>query len=147
MFLNMVADLTAKAISSELSKCVKDLILLVEQSSFCEDDLIKFRLDWLFSIVVRYLDCIPAGEAVLSLLRQAAVLLIADSDDVHCPKSSISTGAEILLSGQWGRPRFLISKDKLEFLLDMKFTSSLDLNFFLSLPSSAMLNRPRCQYC
>ena len=146
MFLNMSADLTAEAISSELSKCVKDLILLVEQSSFCEDDLIKFHLDWLFGIVVRYLDFIPAGEAVLSLLRQAAVLF-ADSDDVHCPKSSVSTGAEILLSGQRGRPRFFISKDKLEFLLDMKFTSSLDLNFFLSLPSSAMLNRPRCQYC
>ena len=61
---------------------MKDLILLVEQSSFCEDDLIKFRLDWLFSIVVRYLDHILSGEAILSLLRQAAVLLIVDSDDV-----------------------------------------------------------------
>ena len=70
----MATDLTAEAILGELSKCVKDLILLVEQSSFCGDDLIKFRLDWLFSIVVRYLDHIPSGEAVLSLLRQAAVL-------------------------------------------------------------------------
>ena len=89
---------------------MKDLILLVEQSSFCEDDLIKFRLDWLFSVVVRYLDYIPSGEAVLSLLHQAAVLLIMDSDDVNCGKSSFSTRAEILLSGQRGSPWFFISK-------------------------------------
>ena len=119
----MATDLTAEAILSELSKCVKDLILLVEQSSFCGDDLIKFRLDWLFSIVVRYLDHIPSGEAVLSLLRQAAVLLIMDSEDVDCRKSSISIRAETLLSGQRGRPAYFISKEKLQFLLDMKFTS------------------------
>ena len=118
----MAAYLTVEGISSELSKCVKDLILLVEQSSFCEDNLIKFCLDWLFSIV-HHLDYIPSREAVLSLLRQAAVLLIVGSDDVDCGKSSVSIWAEILLSGQRGRPRFFISKEKLEFLLDMKFTS------------------------
>lgn len=112
----MATDLTAEAILNELSKCVKDLILLVEQSIFCGDDLIKFRLGWLFSIVVRYLDYIPSGEAVLSLLRQAAVLLIVDSDDVDFGKSGISTGAEMLLSGQRGRPASFISKEKLEFL-------------------------------
>ena len=59
----------------------------------------------------------------MSLLRQAAVLLIVDSEDVDCGKSSISTRAETLLSGQRGRPAYFISKEKLQFLLDMKFTS------------------------
>ena len=138
----MAVDLTTEAISSELSKYVKDLILLVEQSSFFEDDLIKFRLDWLFSILVRYLDYIPSGEAVLSLTRQAAVLLIADSDDVHCGKSSVLTGAEILLSGRRGRPRFFISKEKLEFLLDMKFTSG-EITSMLCVSTSTVKRRIR----
>ena len=52
---NMVGEVTAmaEAISSELIKCVKDVILLIEQSRFCEGDLIQFRLDWLYSVVVR----------------------------------------------------------------------------------------------
>ena len=51
---------TAEAISSELNKCVKDIILLIEQSSFYEGELIQFRLDWLYSVVVRYVDYTPS---------------------------------------------------------------------------------------
>ena len=47
---------TAEAISSKLRKCVKDIMLLIEQSSFYKGDLIQFRLDWLYSVVVRYVD-------------------------------------------------------------------------------------------
>ena len=114
---------TAEAISSELSKCVKNIILLIEQSSFCEGDLIQLRLDWLYSVVVRYVAYIPSWETVLNLLHQAVALLVTNSDKVDCRHSSVSSRAEILHFGQRGRPRFFISKDKLEFLLDMKFTS------------------------
>ena len=113
---------TAEAISSELSKCVKDVILLIEQSRFCEGDLIQFRLDWLYSVVVRHVDYIPSGETVLNLFHQAAALLVTNSNKVDC-RHSVSSQAEILHSGQQGRPRYFISKEKLEFLLDMKFTS------------------------
>ena len=106
----MAAEVTAtsEAISSELSKCVKDVILLIEQSRFCEGDLIQFRLDWLYSVVVRYVDYIPSGETVLNLLHQAAALLVTDSDKVDCRHSNV----EILHSGQQGRPRYFISKEK-----------------------------------
>ena len=114
---------TAEAISSELSKCVKDVILLIEQSRFCEGDLIQFRLDWLYSVVVRYVDYIPSGETVLNLLHQAAALLVTDSDKVDCRHSNVSSRAEIMHFGQRGRPRCFISRNKLEFLLDMKFAS------------------------
>ena len=75
--------MATESISSELCKCVKDLILLVEQRSFGEPDLIRFRVDWLCNVVVRYVDHIPSGEAVLNLMHEAAVLLVTDSDDDH----------------------------------------------------------------
>ena len=114
-------NMVAQSISSELSKCVRDLILLVEQGSFCEDDVAQFRLDWLYSAVVRYVDHIPSGEAVMNRLHQVAVLLATNRDD--CRNSSVPIQAEVMLTGQRRRPRYSISKDKLEFLLDMKFTS------------------------
>ena len=99
-----------------------DLILLVEQKRFGETDLIPFRLDWLCSVMVRYLDHIPSGEEVLKLMHEAAVLLVTDSDDDH-NNPNVSIEAETLLTGQRGIARYFISKDKLEFLLNMKFTS------------------------
>jgi len=62
-------------------------------------------------------------ETVLNLLHQAAALLVTDSDKVDCRHSNVSSRAEILHFGQRGRPRYVISEEKLEFLLDMKFTS------------------------
>ena len=67
-------NMATESISSELCKCVKDLILLVEQRRFGETDLIRFRLDWLCNVVVRYVDHIPSGEVVLNLMHEAAVL-------------------------------------------------------------------------
>ena len=119
--VNNLFNMAAQSISSELSKCVRDLILLVEQGNFCEDDVAQFRLDWLYSAVVRYVDHIPSGEAVMNRLHQVAVLLATNKDD--CRNSSVPIQAEVMLTGQRGRPRYSISKDKLEFLLDMKFTS------------------------
>ena len=133
---------TAEAISSELSKCVKDVILLIEQSRFCEGDLIQFRLDWLYSVVVRYVDYIPSGETVLNLLHQAAALLVTDSDKVDCRHSNVPSQAEILHSGQQGRPRYFISKEKLEFLLDMKFTSG-EIASMLNVSESTVKRRMR----
>ena len=119
--VNNLFNMAAQSISSELSKCVRDLILLVEQGNFCEDDVAQFRLDWLYSAAVRYVDHIPSGEAVMNRLHQVAVLLATNKDD--CRNSSVPIQAEVMLTGQRGRPRYSISKDKLEFLLDMKFTS------------------------
>ena len=85
--VNNLFNMAAQSISSELSKCVRDLILLVEQGNFCEDDVAQFRLDWLYSAVVRYVDHIPSGEAVMNRLHQVAVLLATNKDD--CRNSSV----------------------------------------------------------
>lgn len=60
----------------------------MEQGSFCEDDVAQFRLDWLYCAVVRYLDHIPSGEAVMNHLDQVVVLLSTNRDD-DCRKSSV----------------------------------------------------------
>ena len=116
--------MAGESISSELCKCVKDLIPLVEQRSFGETDLIRFRLDWLCSVVVRHVDHITSGEAVLNLMHEAAVLLVTDSDDDH-GNPNISIEAETLFTGQRGRPRYFISKDKHEVYIRGDFIYAL----------------------
>ena len=59
----------------------------------------------------------------MNLFHQAAALLVTDDDKVDCGHSNVSSRAEIMHFGQRGRPRCFISRNKLEFLLDMKFAS------------------------
>ena len=134
-------NMATESISSELCKCVKDLILLVEQRSFGEPDLIRFRLDWLCNVVVRYVDHIPSGEEVLNLMHEAAVLLVTDSDDDH-GNPNVSIEAETLFTGQRGRSRYFVSKDKLEFLLNMRFTSG-EISSMLCVSESTVKRRIR----
>ena len=47
---------------------------MVEQGSFCEDDVAQFRVDWLYSAVVRFGDHIPPEDAVMNRHHQVAVL-------------------------------------------------------------------------
>ena len=139
--ISRLFNMATESISSELCKCVKDLILLVEQRSFGEPDLIRFRLDWLCNVVVRYVDHIPSGEAVLNLMHEAAVLLVTDSDDDH-GNPNVSIEAQTLSTGQRGRPRYFISKDKLEFLLNMRFTSG-EISSMLCVSESTVKRRIR----
>lgn len=113
----------------------------MEQRSFGEPDLIRFRLDWLCNVVVRLVDHIPSGEAVLNLMHEAAVLLVTDSDDDH-GKPNVSIEAETLSTGQRARPRYFISKDKLEFLLNMRFTSG-EISSMLCVSESTVKRRIR----
>ena len=101
--------MAAESISSEMCKCVKDLIPFVEQRSSRETDLIRFHLDWLCSVVVHYVDHIPSGEALLNLTHKTVVLLVTDSNDEHC-KPNVSIEAETLFTGQRGIPRFFYFK-------------------------------------
>ena len=91
--------------------------------------------------MVRYLDHIPPGEEVLNLMHEAAVLLVTDSDDDY-GNPNVSIEAETLLTGQRGRARYFISKDKLEFLLNMKFTSG-EILSMLCLSESSVKRRIR----
>ena len=68
-----IAELRAPdSISGELRRLISDSIQILEQSS--SNEAIQFRLDWLVNIVARYIDQIPAGEAVLSLVSRTRAL-------------------------------------------------------------------------
>ena len=111
-----------ESIASELNKRVRETILLIEQRNFCDDDLIKFRLDWLYNAVVRYVEEVPSGEAVMDLVHEAAELLTVSNNDYGC-YSNVPFHSELVHTGQRGRSRYFIPMDQLEFLLDMRFTS------------------------
>ena len=103
------------AITFELGRHVSDIIGLIERNT-CQCDFIRFRLDWLYNAVVRYCDNIPSGEAVMALIQEATGLLRPSEGDGF--SQNFSFQAEIIATGERGRPRFIISRDQLTFLLD-----------------------------
>lgn len=113
-------NMADESIAFELGRCVRDIIVLVEQGTVCQSDLIQFRLDWLYNAVVRYCDHIPSGEAVMRLV-QGATELLGESERDGCTFSMNDLlQAEFAVTGQPGRPRFLISKDQLDFFTGLK---------------------------
>ena len=102
-----------ESIALELGRCVRDVIGLVEQGTVCQSDFLQFRLDWLYNAVVRYCDHIPSGEAVMVLIQEARDLL-GESDD-GCARN-VSFQAECKVTGERGRPRFMISSDQIVFI-------------------------------
>ena len=110
-----------ESITLELGRHVNDIIGLIERNSG-QSDFTQFRLDWLYNAVVRYCDNIPSGEAVMALIRQEATELFTQSED-HSFMQNFSFQAELTATGERGRPRFVISRDQLTFLLDLGFKS------------------------
>ena len=104
-----------ESITFELGRHVSDIIGLIERNT-CQSDFILFRLDWLYNAVVRYCDNIPSGEAVMALIQETTKLLRPSDGDGF--SQNFSFQAKITATGERGRPRFIISRDQLTFLLD-----------------------------
>ena len=110
-----------ESITFKLGRHVSDIIGLIEQNN-CQCNFIQYRLDWMYNAVVRYCDNMPSGEAVMALIQEATELLRQSEDDGFSQK--VSFQAEITATGERGRPRFIISRDQLTFLLDLEFKSA-----------------------
>ena len=107
-----------ESITLELGRHVNDIIGLIERNSG-QSNFIQFRLDWLYNAVVRYCDDIPSGEAVMAIIQEATELFTRSED--HSFRQNFSFQAELTATGEQGRPRFVISRDQLTFLLDLGF--------------------------
>ena len=78
-----------------------------------------FRLDWLLDVLNRYADSL----GTIVDLNQIHFLL-REARDCLCAHSSSSTArtAEMAFSGQPGRPRYRITEEQIQFLIDRRFT-------------------------
>ena len=101
-----------RSIRNVVGEVLRDL-----QASVAERAL--FRLDWLLDVVNRYADSlgmIMDPNQIQFLLREARDCLCAHSS------SSSARIAETVFSGQSGRPRYRITEEQLQFLIDRRFT-------------------------
>ena len=83
-------------------------------------DSVAYRTDWLYNCLVRYLGVSDAiSDQLVSLVRDARDLL-----DVllHQNTASHSYRVEQVSSGGRGRPKFDVSREQLEFLLEGGFS-------------------------
>ena len=79
-------------------------------------DALHFRLDWLHGLIIRYFDVYEIGEEVVHLM--------GTTRDRICnhPQPSESPSPTRIFLGDRGRPRYLIPREQLEFLLERCFS-------------------------
>ena len=82
-------------------------------------DALYFRLDWLHGLIIRYFDVYELGEEVVHLIGTARDRI---ADHLNCPQYSESPVPPRIFLGDRGRPRYLISRDQVEFLLERCFS-------------------------
>ena len=82
-------------------------------------DPLYFRLDWLHGLIIRYLDVYELGEEVVHLIGTARDRI---ADHLNRPQYSESPVPPKIFLGDRGRPRYLISRDQVEFLLERCFS-------------------------
>lgn len=94
-----------------LSRCIRQLEL--GNLDWNMVDAIHFRLDWLHGILARYF---YHNSLLVDLIGRARDTLIQYCQPLSAP--------ERLFSGRQGRPKFIISKDHLEFFIERQFNTT-----------------------
>lgn len=78
-------------------------------------DALHFRLDWLQSLIARLLDVYDIDEQIINLIMGSRDCLgIQDILGYSSPATAFT--------GQRGRPKYLIPRDQLEFLIGRCFS-------------------------
>jgi hypothetical protein len=114
----MEEDFTVE-VRNLLRRCVLSILHQLEQRSGESSSLenAQFRLEWLLGIVIRYHHSNIIQRAVVDLLSEALSIITNSCETQH------DAAAGRLFSGSPGRPKFNISHEQLEFLLERRFTT------------------------
>ena len=117
-----MADQSSLEVRSFISQLIHQLIRQIENSNPSDTgdiDGVLFRADWLYNCLVRYVGSYDIGDDVLQLVRDSKDMLQVIADTQCINQQSFTAGQ--LHSGNCGRPRFVITKEQLEFLLERGF--------------------------
>ena len=82
-------------------------------------DALYFRLYCLHGLIIRYVDVYELGEEVVHLIGTARDRI---ADHLNHPQYLESPVPPKIFLGDRGRPRYLISRDQVEFLLERCFS-------------------------
>ena len=111
--------LSAEEIGSfrNIQRILLDIIRHLEMGNIDSNmiDAFTFRLDWLHGLIIRYIDLYEFGE-VVHLIGAARDQIVN-----HQQSEDNLTPTRIFL-GDRGRPRYLIPREQLEFLLERCFS-------------------------
>ena len=101
------------------------LVSLVRELENCNGrsdhlDSVSYRIDWLYNSLVRYVGvCDSVSDQLISLVRDAKDLLQVLVDDNGV---SHSFRVEQASHGGRGRPKYVVTRDQLDFLLQRGFS-------------------------
>ena len=114
-----MADIREHTLESELERYIGQIISVLQQGGENGRDFVHVRLDYLCTIVVRYVDVLPFGRDLLRLIQSAREIICLQeyTRPVYYDVAAHSNGNR-------GRPRCQITREQIEFFLDQNFTSS-----------------------
>ena len=114
-------DQNRRQTRSELNNVLHSIIRQLQSENLDENlfDRVQYRLDWIYSTMVRCVDMDIVDERVVNCIRLAKECLQRN----HESNSNTLQGlaVERVFTGERGRPRLQIPFEQLEFLLEKKF--------------------------
>ena len=116
---NMAEPLeTIRQTRVELAR-ILDSVLRLLQSEYIDEniDSVQYRLDWVYSIVVRYADLHVIDERVVRCIQLAKNCLQVHGGE-GCTRFTV---VNQIFTGEKDRPRLRIPLEHLRFLLERKF--------------------------
>ena len=114
-------DQNSRQTRIELNNVLHSVLRQLQSENLDENliDRVQYRLDWIYSTVVRYVDLDIVDERVVNCIRLAMECLQQNSGSNSNTFHALA--AERVFSGERGRPRLQIPFEKMVFLLEKKF--------------------------
>ena len=117
-----MVDQSSLEVLSFISQLIHQLIRQIKNSNPSDTgdiDGVLFRGDWLYNCLVRYVGLYDIGDDVLQLLTDSKDMLQVIANTQCINQQSFTAGQ--LHCGNCGGPRFVTTKEQLEFLLKRGF--------------------------
>ena len=110
----------ADVLRNRLRQSIGEIVHLLNSANFDSDhhDYVFYRIDSLYNAVVRFHGITCIDDNIINYIRQARDYL---SD--HNPDSSNHI-AEKLFTGVRGKPKYIVPREQLEFLIERRFRVS-----------------------
>ena len=114
-------DQNRRQTRSELNNVFHSIIRQLQSENLDENlfDRVQYRLDWIYSTMVRCVDMDIVDERVVNCIRLAKECLQCNHESNSNTLQGLAVGR--VFTGERGRPRLQIPFEQLEFLLEKKF--------------------------
>ena len=107
-----------------LQKSIKELEQCIDQPHVSSNDFdwVVYKIEWLVNFTSHTSDIIVNASALIELFQSTFRLLNTEAEQIQMVPFNSESAADIVFNGSSGRPAYNISKETLQYLLDLNFS-------------------------